>query len=61
MLVASNSGNGLSEQLESIPGVFILLTGFKETGCLFYIKTNIDHIYKRIKSYMSIEETHEFT
>jgi len=58
--VVSSSVNGLPAQLESIPGVSALLTGFKEDGCSFYIKTNIDLLYKGIKSCISVEETHGF-
>lgn len=47
-LVVPDSVNGLAEQLESIPGVSASLTGFKEEVCFFYIKTNIDLLYKTV-------------
>lgn len=62
-LGVSKRVNGLSEPLKNmlhIPGVSVLLTDFKKDSCYFYIKTNIELLCKRMRSYINIEETRGF-
>lgn len=55
--------NGLSEPMKNrtqVFGVSVLFSNFKEVGGCFYVKTDLDLLFKRMKLYINAEGTHGF-